>query len=141
MKDLEVKEEFLRLRARGLSYDKIARQLEVSKPTLLKWAAELHDELADAKIIEMDGVLEELGLAKRERVKAFASMLKRVLEEVAARDLTEVKTEKLVEMALDLKADVEDELRGLSRDVEVGEPVWELGEDPKRRKVNVSALD
>lgn len=37
MKDYKTKERFIELRAQGLSFDSIARELEVSKPTLIQF--------------------------------------------------------------------------------------------------------
>jgi len=38
MKDQKLKEEFLVLRAQGQSFEKIAKQLKVSKQTLINWS-------------------------------------------------------------------------------------------------------
>lgn len=46
MKNQSFKEEFIRLHALGVSYDKIAKAISVSKPTLLKWAQESSDQIA-----------------------------------------------------------------------------------------------
>ncbi len=35
------KEKFIQLRAKGLSFDKISKELNISKPPLLKWNEEL----------------------------------------------------------------------------------------------------
>ena len=45
MKDSSVKEKFIQLRAKGLSFDKIAKQIKISKPTLLKWSEEFEKEI------------------------------------------------------------------------------------------------
>ena len=51
MKDLQTKEKFIELRARGLSFNKIAEEIEVSKPTLLKWSSEFSEEIANRRFL------------------------------------------------------------------------------------------
>jgi transposase len=34
---IDQKEQFIELRAKGVSYDEIAKEIGVSKPTLIKW--------------------------------------------------------------------------------------------------------
>ena len=46
MKDQKLKEEFLVLRAQGLSFEKIAKQLKVSKQTLINRSREFRYEIS-----------------------------------------------------------------------------------------------
>jgi len=41
MKDQQTKEKFIELRAKGLSFDKISRELRISKQTLINWSKKL----------------------------------------------------------------------------------------------------
>ena len=50
MKDQKLKEEFLVLRAQGLSFQKIARRLKVSKQTLIKWNNEFRYEISNIHV-------------------------------------------------------------------------------------------
>jgi transposase len=45
MKTNNEKEKFIELRARGLSFSKIAEEIGVSKPILIKWNSELRKEM------------------------------------------------------------------------------------------------
>lgn len=47
MKDMQNKENFIRLRAEGFSFDKIAAEMGISKPTLIKWNQEFSKEVKD----------------------------------------------------------------------------------------------
>jgi hypothetical protein len=49
MYDTATKAQFIDLRARGWSYDKIARHTGISKPTLLKWGREFADDIENLK--------------------------------------------------------------------------------------------
>jgi transposase-like protein len=46
VKDINLKEKFIQLRAKGFSFDKIAKEISTSKPTLLKWSEEFEGEIA-----------------------------------------------------------------------------------------------
>ena len=48
MKSIEEKQRFVELRAKGLSFERIAEELKVSKPTLIKWSEELFHEVQEA---------------------------------------------------------------------------------------------
>ena len=52
MKDTAQKEKFIQLRAKGLSFDKISKEINTSKPTLLKWSEELEGEIANLAYLE-----------------------------------------------------------------------------------------
>lgn len=43
MKDQETKERFIELRAKGLSFDKISKELKVSKQILIDWSRGLQE--------------------------------------------------------------------------------------------------
>lgn len=45
MKDQATREEFIRLRAEGYSFAKISQQINVSKPTLIKWSRQYAKEI------------------------------------------------------------------------------------------------
>ena len=53
------KSQFVQLRAKGLSYAKIAKELKVSKSTLTNWNQELHTEIAQAKAMELEALQEQ----------------------------------------------------------------------------------
>ena len=50
MKDQKLKEEFLVLRVQGLSFEKIAGQLKVSKQTLINWSREFRYEISNIHV-------------------------------------------------------------------------------------------
>ena len=47
MKDMSIKEKFVELRAQGLSFKKIADEIQVSKPILIKWNSEFNKEITN----------------------------------------------------------------------------------------------
>lgn len=106
-----LKETFVELRAAGLSYDACAAQLNVSKPTLLAWGRDLAVEVSNARTLRMDELFERFHVAKAKRIEAFGRRLDGILAELDKRDLTDVRTETLLALALKygeaLKAEAE----------------------------------
>ena len=106
----ELKPEFVELRASGLSLAKIAERLSVSKTTLIAWEKELCNEIAEARFLEMQSLLETYKACKAERVKFLGKLYQRLTEELAQRDLSEVDPVKLLEMLLKVEGRLESEL-------------------------------
>ena len=50
MKEQTIKERFLVLRAQGLSFERIAKQLKVSKQTLINLSREFHYEISNIHV-------------------------------------------------------------------------------------------
>ena len=97
---VELKEDFIRLRAQGLSYAKIAERLGVAKSTLANWNADLEAEIASARAMELEALQEEYFLLKEKRISLLGEQLRRLRDELETRDLSEVTTEKLLELQL-----------------------------------------
>lgn len=112
-KTLEQVGKFVELRARGYSYDKIAEETGISKPTLLKWSTDYSRELKEAEHFEMNSLLSQYGVLRQSRVEAFSSMLGKALQELKKRaeqnDYSEIPTDKLLKLTLELERRVERE--------------------------------
>jgi len=96
----EQKSRFIHLRARGLSYTKIAKELKVSTSTLSNWNQELLDQIAQAKALELEALQEEYFMLKEGRIRLLGGQLKTIQEEISGRDLSKISTEKLMELQL-----------------------------------------
>ncbi len=114
-KTLEDKERFIMLRARGLSFDKIAEELNVSKPVLLKWSGELAEEVKEARFYELENIVQKYSLMKRERFEAFSVVLQSALQELKKRaeesNWKELSTEKLFALAENLERRIEQDTK------------------------------
>lgn len=112
-KTLEQVGKFVELRAKGYSYDRIAELTGTSKPTLLKWSTEYSRQLKEAEHFEMNSLLSQYGIMRQSRVQAYSSMLGKALQELKKRaeetDYSEVPTDKLLRIALELERRVERE--------------------------------
>ncbi len=96
----ELKAEFIELRAKGLSYAKIAKRLKVSRNTLASWSQELEAEIASLKAMELESLQEQYFLLKEGRIKLLGETLKGLQAELQKRDLAGVSTDKLLDMWL-----------------------------------------
>jgi SMC interacting uncharacterized protein involved in chromosome segregation len=99
---LEVQDQFVELRAKGNSYDRIAKTLGVSKATLLQWSKDLSLEINNERNVAMDAIYEKHKLAKQHQMEMLGIQLGKVRGELEKRDLSEVSTDKLVAMQLKL---------------------------------------
>ena len=99
---LEVKSQFIELRAKGWSYLKIARKLKVSKNTLASWGAELEGEIASVRAVEMEALHEKYFMTKEARIQLLGEQLKEIKAELKRRGLETVSTDKLLELELKL---------------------------------------
>jgi len=104
----EDKQRFLELRAQGDSLRTIEKKIGTSRHTLAKWEGECKEELENLRAIYVDGLHEEYRLTIQARIKGFGLMLKRVTEALAQRDLSDVSTPKLADLALKLDAHLTD---------------------------------
>jgi len=98
MEILNTKKRFIELRAQGYSFDKIAKELRKSKQTLLDWNNELKEEIANAKALELEALLEGFYLLKEHRLKTFGGLLLRIKTELESRDLKDISTDRLLDL-------------------------------------------
>ena len=112
MKSTEQKQEFIRLRACGRSYQAIAEQIGVSKPTLLKWAVELGNEIKQAQGLEFQSLLESYEMSKRIRLETLLKLHQRIQAEIDKRELADIPTCKLIDLAGNLAGRIQAELAG-----------------------------
>ena len=70
MKDQSIKNRFVELCAMGWSFDRIAKQLSTSKPTLIAWSRELEIEISNLRAIALDALKEKYYLSRIKRIVA-----------------------------------------------------------------------
>lgn len=92
--------EFIELRSKGNSFDTIAKRLNISKGTLIKWSRDFNDDVANYAAIEREKLIEAAKLAKRHQIDMLGERLAMIREELSKRDLSDIPTSKLVEIEL-----------------------------------------
>ena len=110
MEAIETKEKFIELRAKGWSFDRIAKELGKAKQTLIDWSKELQDEIANLKALELEALYEKYYLLKETRLQTFGEMLTKIKTEVESRGLSDVPTDKLLELLLKYNSQVKEEI-------------------------------
>jgi hypothetical protein len=110
MELLETKERFIELRAKGWSFDKIGKEIGKAKQTLIDWSKELQEEIANRKALELEALYEKYYLLKESRLQTFGGMLTKIKDEVERRDLSDVPTDKLLDLFLKYNSQVRDEV-------------------------------
>jgi transcriptional regulator len=100
MELLETKERFIELRAKGWSFDKIAKELGKAKQTLIDWSKDLQDEIANRKSLELEALYENYYLLKEAKIKKYGAILSKITDELESRDFNNVPTGRLLELYL-----------------------------------------
>ncbi len=93
-------QEFIELRAKGNSFDRIAKILGISKGTLIHWSKELEIDIGNYIALEADALLDKYKMSKLSQLENYGAQLEKIRAELEKRDLSEVPTPKLVEMQL-----------------------------------------
>src|SRR5436190_7575292 len=106
MTDQETIERFKFLRSQGWSFNRIAVDLKVSKPTLIKWGRQHQFEIANLRATETEGLIEKHFKAQHLRFEQLAQLLQRIEEELAQRKLDTVPTARLLTLAGNLRSEI-----------------------------------
>lgn len=111
--NVEEQARFIELRGKGMSFQKIAEEMGISKPTLIKWNGELLEQVKEAQYMEFEGLVEHYGLFRRERFEVYCKALNSALKEFQERaetgELKKVPTDKLLNMVEQLEKRLEED--------------------------------
>ena len=132
MINLDQKEKFIELRAKGWSFDRIAKELGRAKQTLIDWSKDLQEEIANRKALELEALYETYYLQRESRLQMFGAMLTKIKEEVEGRDLSDVATDKLLELFLKYNSQVKEE---------IVEPIYKSSQELTEEKEDRELLD
>lgn len=132
METVTTKRRFIELRAKGWSYDKIAKELSKAKQTLIDWGKELEEEIANLKAVELEALYEEYYLLKEQRLQSLGNTLSKLREEIEGRDLSDLSTDKLLEIYLKYSNQVSQE---------IVEPTFKTSEEIKTDRIDRELLE
>jgi transcriptional regulator len=130
--NIDQKEKFIELRAKGWSFDRIAKELGRAKQTLIDWSKDLQEEIANRKALELEALYETYYLQRENRLQMFGAMLTKIKEEVESRDLTDVATDKLLDLFLKYNSQVKEE---------IVEPIYKSSQELTEEKEDRELLD
>lgn len=112
MTDRENIARFIVLRSNGWSFNRLAAELNVSKPTLIKWSRQHQFELANLRATETEHLAESVFGARAGRWQKLAAQLERIEQEIDKRDLKEVSAAQLHGLAARLRAEIARDCHG-----------------------------
>jgi len=110
MTDRDTENRIIELRARGKSYSTIASELKIGKQTALDVCKKYKEQIATLQALELEQLYEKQRITSQERITAIASLMHRVREEIDRRDLTQVPTEKLIDLYLKQASTLKEEI-------------------------------
>ena len=132
VKGIEQQARFIELRGKGMSFQKIAEEIGVSKPTLIKWNGELLEQVKEAQYMEFENLVEQYGLFRKRRFEIYCKALNSALKEFEERaekgELKEVPTDKLLNLLEQLEKRVEKDTSRELLSVHVRD-TWKLNEE------------
>lgn len=114
MKPQEMKLDFIRMRAEGQSYEKIAQTLHISKATCTAWERELKTEITRLQQEGLNELYTTYGMAKEARIRRIGDTLHRIDEALQEADLTAIAPERLLDYKLKYAQALRDEFTGLT---------------------------
>lgn len=94
----KTREQFIELRAEGVSFEKIAKKLKVSKTTLIAWAREYETDIDNLRSIANEALQERYKVGQQHRLELWSEQLEMVRKELKARGLGDIPTQKLIEL-------------------------------------------
>lgn len=130
-KTLDERQQFIELRAKGYSFQRISDELDISKPTLIEWSKDdtTNRDIQNQRTLLVDDLQERYAITRRHRIELFGQCLQKAKDELSSRDMSDIPTERLVTMVIKLS----DTLKADETELElVGEAEWKpltLGED------------
>lgn len=86
---------FLILRADGLSFDNIAKELKVSKPTLIQWSRIYQDDIKDLQFQDMRDLKEKYQYDKKAQYENLLNQLQQFNKAIGEADLSKATIKEL----------------------------------------------
>lgn len=100
MKTPDKKADFIELRAKGLSYAKVAEQLHISKSTCSSWEQELKAQIQERKEARLTELYTLYGMEKESRIERVGTALAEIDKALATKDLSELPADTLLKLKL-----------------------------------------
>lgn len=130
--DKDTERKIIQLRAMGKSYATIAKKTKVAKQTAVDTCKRCKEEIATLNALEIDALHETQRVGYGERITALSTLMQRVREEIDRRDLSDVPTEKLIDLYLKQASTLKEELI---------EPTFKSSEEQERDRKEREYLD
>jgi hypothetical protein len=106
MHDIDTKNQFLELRAKGWSLSRIAEQLKVGQRTLVTWNRQEHEQIRTLRAIEWETLQEKILASGEQELVRLKKELDRLEAELAKRTVEFVSTENLYRLSSLVRAEI-----------------------------------
>lgn len=110
MLNTEQEDRILLLRAKGKSYSTISKEERISKQTAVDICKKYEERISALRALELDEMYEKQRITYEERISAHANLMKRIREEIESRDLSDISTDKLIELFIKQNETIREEL-------------------------------
>ncbi len=105
-------DKFIELRARGWSLGHISTELGVSKRTLVDWNREYAKDVEEYHGLETQLLKEKFMATREEELTDLRRFQKDIADELGNRTLKYIETEKLFQLSVDLRGEIERMVHG-----------------------------
>lgn len=133
---LEVKDQFIELRAKGHTIEEVGRMLDVSKPTLIGWSKEFQTEIGNRKALEMEALQEKYKVNWFQRIKTVGEELEKLNEELEKREYSDMATKEILEVKLKYFKELKELERKVSLEVD-SDPVDDMNFMLSKKKIDI----
>lgn len=96
MRDKE--QQFITMRADGISYDTISKELGVAKATLIKWNKKYSNEINNLNFVALQALIDEISKSKRERVEILVNRINGINEALSNIDYSALSVKELIQL-------------------------------------------
>ena len=90
--------EFITLRADGLSFDKIAKQLKITKATLIQWSKLFEDKIQELQFLAMVEIKKQFSHSIKSRYETLLKQLDKIDKAILEADLSEESLKDLIQL-------------------------------------------
>jgi len=125
MYDDKTVQRFIELRSQGWTYVRLAKELNVSKPTLIAWSRKYQFQIQNLRAIELEALADKWLDSVSLHVQTLGEQLKKVEREISGRDVKDLSTAQLYLLARSLRRQIQ-QLTGV---VKFTTPVAEVPND------------
>ena len=102
MRSQRDREKYISLRAEGLSIEKAAARIGISKRSGIEWEKRYRDRIKQIHDSGLDALMEELRISKRDRMARLGNQLNDIDDEMTRRDLKSLEVGALLDYKIKL---------------------------------------
>jgi hypothetical protein len=130
-------QQFILLRADGISFDKIAKQLNTSKPTLIQWSKLLEDEIKDIQFHSFIAIKETYKHSQKSKYEMLLKQLDKIDTGINGADLKETNIKDL----FSIKNNIIMQIENIEKRVEVNPNITQTDTYGMKEQLTLNLYD